>query len=92
MNGVRHKEGHDASEDGYHGHGGHALDDEKIQSHGGGDQPDFRHAHHQDAEPYRVDAVCLDERIENRHGEQNNSHGIHEAAQNDHDQQHAEHD
>lgn len=35
MNGVRHKEGHDASEDGYHGHVGHALDDEKIQSHGG---------------------------------------------------------
>ena len=41
---IRAQKGDYAPEHGGHGHIGHSLDDEEIESHRRGNQPDFRHA------------------------------------------------
>ena len=71
MHEIRAEEGHDAAEDGVHGHvPGHPLYDEDIHADRRGDEPHLRHARDQDAEPDRVEMEPLDDRVKNGNGQQ----------------------
>ena len=89
MRDIRQHKGHGPAENRLYGGGvaRDALDDKEVEAYRRRDKTHFRHLDDQNAEPDGIKTQLLYDREENRHGEQDDGHGVHEASQQDHDEQ-----
>src|SRR5665647_3722075 len=60
----------------------HALDDKHVHADRRMDQPEFHRHHDDDAEPDRVEAEMDNDREDDRHGQDDHGHRVHETAEN----------
>src|SRR5271170_3291019 len=59
----------------------HALDDEDVHADRRMNQPQFHRHHDDDAEPDRIKSQMRHHRKDDRHGQDDHGHGVHQAAE-----------